>query len=117
MNNIFVWKNGERLAENYLKKLGYKILEKNARNRYAEIDIIAEDDEDVVFVEVKSRTSAKYGLPSEAVDRKKQRGYIMFAQCYVVAKRMADKNIRFDVIEILDDQINHILSAFDGNIY
>ena len=68
MNNIFVWKNGESQAVKYLRKLGYKIIEQNARNKFGEVDIIALDKEDLVFCEVKSRTNTKFGMPIDAID-------------------------------------------------
>ena len=73
---------GEEMAEKYLKRRGYKIIEKNFRaSRLAEIDIVAKDKDILVFVEVKLRTGARYGLGREAVDRKKQE-HIRYAASY-----------------------------------
>ena len=116
MNNVSVWKNGEKLAVKYLKKQGYTILETNAKNKIAEVDIICEKDNEIVFVEVKSRSNKNYGEAMEAVDIRKQRAYVTFSTAYVVAKLKADKNIRFDVIEVYGEDINHIESAFDGDV-
>lgn len=116
MNNVSVWKSGEKLAVKYLKKLGYTILETNAKNKIAEVDIICEKDDEIVFVEVKSRSSKAYGDAMDAVDLRKQRAYVTFSMAYVVAKLKADKNIRFDVIEVYGEDINHIESAFDGDV-
>ena len=116
MNNVSVWKNGEKLAVKYLKKQGYTILETNAKNKIAEVDIICEKDDEIVFVEVKSRSNKNYGEAMEAVDIRKQRAYVTFSMAYVVAKLKADKNIRFDVIEVYGEDINHIESAFDGDV-
>ncbi len=115
MNDIFVWKKGEKLAQNYLKKNGYKILGTNLKNHFAEVDIVAEKDSEIVFVEVKSRTNTEYGTPAEAVTIKKQQGYVHFSEQYVTYKKLADRNIRFDVIEILNGEINHIIGAFDAD--
>ena len=115
MNDIFVWKNGEKLAQKYLKKNGYKILSTNEKNQFAEVDIIAEKNNEIIFIEVKSRTNLEYGTPGEAVTIKKQQAYIRFSQQYVVKNKIADKNLRFDVIEILNGEINHIISAFDAD--
>lgn len=116
MNNVSVWKNGEKLAVKYLKKQGYTILETNAKNKIAEVDIICEKNDEIVFVEVKSRSNKNYGEAMEAVDIRKQRAYVTFSMAYVVAKLKADKNIRFDVIEVYGEDINHIESAFDGDV-
>ena len=116
MNNVSVWKNGEKLAVKYLKKQGYTILETNAKNKIAEVDIICEKNDEIVFVEVKSRSNKNYGEAMEAVDIRKQRAYVTFSTAYVVAKLKADKNIRFDVIEVYGEDINHIESAFDGDV-
>lgn len=115
MNNIFTWKKGEKLAQNYLKKNGYKILGINEKNHFAEVDIIAERNDEIVFVEVKARDNLNYGAPSEAVNIKKQQGYILFAKQYLVYKKLLTKNVRFDVIEVVNGEINHIISAFDGD--
>ncbi len=116
MNNVFVWRSGEKLAAKYLKEQGYTILETNAKNKLAEVDIICEKDDEIVFVEVKSRTSKDYGYAMESVTITKQQAYVRFSQAYVVAKLKADKNIRFDVIEVYGEEINHIESAFDGDV-
>ncbi len=116
MNNVFVWRSGEKLAAKYLKEQGYTILETNAKNKLAEVDIICEKDDEIVFVEVKSRTSKDYGYAMESVIITKQQAYVRFSQAYVVAKLKADKNIRFDVIEVYGEEINHIESAFDGDV-
>ena len=58
---------GEYLACQYLKKLGYKILDRNYRIRGGEIDIVAQDRDYLVFIEVKTRNSSEYGLPSESI--------------------------------------------------
>ncbi len=103
---------GESKAEKFLKKLGYKILERNFKNKIGEIDLIAKDKDYVVFVEVKTRSSSEYGLPSEAVNRVKQKKYKMLAQSYLQMKGLLDSQVRFDVVEIENNEINHILDAF-----
>ena len=99
-----------------MDKQGYTILETNAKNKIAEVDIICEKNDEIVFVEVKSRSNKNYGEAMEAVDIRKQRAYVTFSTAYVVAKLKADKNIRFDVIEVYGEDINHIESAFDGDV-
>lgn len=103
---------GEKSAVNFLKKQGYKILEKNFKTRVGEIDIIAKDGEEIVFVEVKTRTSDNFGEPSEAVNHKKQEKYHYVAEQYLLKKGLQEAICRFDVIEVKSEQINHIKSAF-----
>ncbi|NLY43811.1 MAG: YraN family protein [Clostridiaceae bacterium] len=91
---------GEKYAENLLVKNNYKILEKNFRCKIGEIDIIAQDGKYLVFVEVKTRNTAMYGCPAEAVNYYKQRKIIQVAQFYMAYKKY-DGDVRFDVIEIL----------------
>ncbi|OOB79306.1 MAG: YraN family protein [Epulopiscium sp. Nuni2H_MBin003] len=98
-------------AEEYLEKKGYIILENNFRNRTGEIDIIAKDNEYIVFVEVKFRTNTKYGLPREAVNRVKQKNIINVAKFYIERKKL-DSFFRFDVVEVFNNDIKHIINAF-----
>jgi len=112
---------GERLAARYLKKHGYKILEKNFVAEGNEIDIIASLGDVVAFVEVKTR-SYKEGealSPAAAVTPEKMRKIIKTAKCYA-AYHAHGKILRLDVIEIILDgskakEINHIENAFNYN--
>lgn len=110
---------GEKAASWYLLLRGYKILEKNYRRAHGEIDIIARRRNTLVFVEVKTRTSADYGTPADAVIYAKQKRIISAARCY--AANMPEMDIRFDIIEVLANihnkrikikKINHIKDAF-----
>lgn len=103
---------GEASAVNFLKNKGYKILELNYTNKIGEIDIIANDNGTLVFVEVKSRTSDKFGLGREAVDYRKQYKIRQTATGYLKFKRLLDTSCRFDVVEITGDIIEHIENAF-----
>ena len=103
---------GEIDAEKYLKDKGYVIVTTNYRNRLGEIDIIAKDKNVLVFVEVKSRTTLLYGRPCEAVDERKQYKIRKTAELYLVTTKNYYADVRFDVIEILGDEINHIENAF-----
>ena len=106
-------KVGEKLAVKHLKSLGYKILDKNYTTPFGEIDVICLDGDTVVFCEVKTRTSDVFGTPGEAVDRDKRRKYVMTAQNYLVKKyKKLDVKCRFDVVEIENGQINHVINAF-----
>lgn len=103
---------GENKAVKYLTDKGYEILETNYKNKLGEIDIIAKDDTRIVFVEVKARATAKYGYPREAVNEYKQRKIRMVAESYLKSKRLLNSYIRFDVIEILAENITHLIAAF-----
>lgn len=103
---------GENKAVKYLTDKGYEIIETNYKNKIGEIDIIAKEGERIVFVEVKARTTAKYGYPREAVNEFKQRKIRMVAESYLKSKRLLNSYIRFDVIEILAGNITHLISAF-----
>lgn len=106
---------GEKIALEFLNRSGYKILDHNFRTPMGEIDIVAFKDE-LVFVEVKSRTNLKYGSPQEAVTPFKQQHIKKAALFYLQQKNMTDSIFRFDVIAILFNgasyEIEHIVSAF-----
>ncbi len=93
-------KKSESEAISYLKKNGYKILEKNFRTRFGEIDIIAIEKDVIVFVEVKSRKSLNYGDPKESVNLRKQRKISKVALYYLKKNNLFDCSARFDVITI-----------------
>lgn len=100
MNNLGIGKFGEDLACIYLKKLGYKIVERNFRIRGGEIDIIAKDGEILVYVEVKTRTSRKFGLPEEAVGFHKIKFLERAAKFYRVSKNNLPDLERIDVVAV-----------------
>lgn len=108
---------GESLAVRYLKKNGYKIIETNYRNKLGEIDIIASDNDVIVFVEVKTRRNNYYVHPKEAVTKKKQLTISRVAQAWLKSKNKIDLKARFDVVAILSDQktdeIELIKNAFN----
>lgn len=91
---------GERLAAEKLSDAGYQILERNFRCRYGEIDIIARDGEDLVFVEVKTRRGNAYGLPEEAVTWRKQRTIIQVAEYYLALYEYVACSWRIDVVAV-----------------
>jgi putative endonuclease len=91
---------GEKVAQSYLKKKKYKLLETNWRYRHAEIDIICMQADVLVFVEVKTRTSDHFGRPEEFVSKKKER--LMFKAANEYMEQIDHKwVIRFDVISII----------------
>jgi putative endonuclease len=110
-------KEGERLAEQYLKKKGYKIVERNYRCRGAELDLIVLDRRVIVFVEVKTRTGHGFGSPFEAVEFRKQQKMIRAAQYFLNEKKLHQRDARFDVVGISwpggEPLVEHIENAFE----
>ncbi|AEH51149.1 YraN family protein [Pseudothermotoga thermarum] len=99
------WRDAERLAVEFLKKKGFKIIEKNYRTRFGEIDIIARYKKYLVFVEVKSGKS-EY-LPRTKVDERKLRKIEMAANDYLKKHPLEVEGYRIDVVEITQDGIEH----------
>ena len=118
---------GEDVSCEYLEKNGFKIIERNFLTRHGEIDIIAENDRYIVFIEVKLRTvgenTAKYGRPALAVTKNKMKNIIYSAGIYI-SKNKIEKSVRFDVIEVYAEKtdkgtvkyrLKHLPSAFTLN--
>jgi len=107
-------RKGENLAVTYLETRGYKILDRNWIFEKIELDIIAEKDGIVVFVEVKARKNNDYGYPEEGVNVAKQENILEAAEEYLDAKDL-DQEIRFDIISITGvaghENIHHIMDA------
>ncbi len=93
-------RTGERLAVEWLLQAGYCILVRNFRCPYGEVDVIATHQQDLVFVEVKTRRGYAYGLPEEAVDRRKQQKLVQVAQYYLEAYGSYECSWRIDVVAI-----------------
>ena len=108
-------KKGEELALVHLKNKGYKILHQNWRFLKEEIDIIARTEKELVFVEVKTRSSNYFEAPEQSVTKSKQKFLINAAQAYI-EKFNIDLESRFDIIAITAQNntfvINHIEEAF-----
>src|ERR1041385_115451 len=90
---------GEKAAARYLRRHGYKILLKNFRSGKAEVDIVARQKDWLVFVEVKTRKTEEFGLPSEAVQREKQRNLSKAALDYLRLLGNPKIHFRFDIVE------------------
>ena len=108
--------NGEEIATNYLKNIGYKIHTRNFNSYFGEIDIIALDDNELVFVEVKTRTQNLFGQPADAVDINKKHHIYKTAEYFVLLNNLENAFIRFDVIEIYiyknnEIKLSHIKNA------
>ena len=114
MNKRETGSAGERTAAAFLEKAGCKILERNFRRSTGEIDLIARDGKTIAFVEVKRRSSLRYGRPAEAVNRAKQVHILRTSLLYLAENGLDDVPVRFDIIEVLPDQVRHIKAAFDG---
>lgn len=100
-------------AEEYLLGNGYKILERNFRNRSGEIDLIAKKGGQIHFVEVKYRTTAMYGSPLEAVDFRKQNQVRKVAMYYLMKNKLSEWTpCQFDVIAFEGEEMTHIENAF-----
>ena len=115
MNRRGFGTDGKLTARDWLTTRGIRVLEMNYRRPTGEIDIIAKQGGTLLFVEVKRRTSLRYGRPAEAVDRQKQAHILRTAQLYLQEKRLAETPVRFDVIEVLPGEIRHIENAFDAS--
>ncbi|MCS7228012.1 MAG: YraN family protein [Endomicrobia bacterium] len=105
----------ETLAIKYLKSCKYKILEKNFKTKFGEIDIIAYDKKDnsIVFVEVRYRKNSNYGTPLETVKLYKQKRIAKSAVVYIKSLSKKNLNYRFDIISIIDNgKIEHLKNAF-----
>ena len=119
MNCVEKGHRGEDLAVDFLWAKGYRIVTRNWRVKAGEIDIIAQDGDTLVFCEVKSRTSNRWGTGAEAVDGRKQQKIVQVATLYLQRYRLSNQRCRFDVIEILQleqgqPQIQHFINAFNG---
>lgn len=100
-HNRELGRRGEAAAVRFLEQRGFYIHDRNWRCRAGEVDIVAEEDEALVFVEVKTRSNYDKGLPEEAVDSAKRKRYEKLAAYYLRDHEFIDKSIRFDVISIL----------------
>ena len=109
-------RHSEIMAQNYLMSIGYKILETNWRSGHKEIDIIAKDENIIVFVEVKSRTNDIFAKPEDAVNFKKIKNIVRAANTYLISHNI-ENDSRFDIITLLlmpsgEYKIEHIKVAF-----
>lgn len=118
MNNIPLGQLGEELASKFLEKKGYKIIDRNFKKRYGEIDIIAIDSSEkekiLVFIEVKTRTSSDFGSPLEAITPWKLRSVIKSGEYYKLTHKNLPDGMRIDAVSVkLDsnggaEEIEHI---------
>ncbi len=113
---------GEQWCVEFLKKKGYKIVERNFRCRYGEIDVVARDGDTLVFIEVKTRRSRGFGLPKDSLDARKKRRIITASMNFLRKAAVVDPSlqecpVRFDVVGIELGQggyaVEHIQNAFE----
>lgn len=110
-------REGERIAENYLKEKGYRMVERNYRCPLGELDLIALDRRVIVFIEVKTRSDFRFGAPAESVHSRKQRKMIQAALYFLNQRRLHEREARFDVVGVSwvkgSPEVEHIQNAFD----
>lgn len=115
--NIELGRRGEDAAARFLDRRGYEIVERNWTCAAGEADIIARDDDAVVFVEVKTRSNCDCGMPSEAVDEAKRDRYERIAALFLQGYDVVDVPVRFDIVSIVviapdRAMIRHHINAF-----
>lgn len=107
-----IGKIGEDVAARYIENLGYTIIERNFMATQGEIDIIAKDKEELVFIEVKTRTNIEFGRPIEAVNELKLKRLINTVKYYLYSKHLEREYVRLDIIEVYLSKnrckINHL---------
>ena len=114
----FFGQEGEATAEQYLRRKGYRIIEKNLRTSLGELDLVAEDGPVLVFVEVKARRTEEFGGAIHAVHQRKQDKLIQLAAQYLARHHLTNRACRFDVVFLQGThetapQIEHIQNAFE----
>ena len=112
-----IGQKGENLAVAYLQNLGYKVLERNYRCKLGEVDIIARDNDTLVFIEVRTRSSLDFGLPQESINRRKRHQISKVALEYMIRRKLKNIPARFDVVAISlepgKEKVDHIKDAFE----
>lgn len=100
MKNKYIGKLGEDRAEIFLKQKGYNIITRNFSCFYGEVDIIAQNKNEIIFVEVKTRTSLKFGYPIDSVSKHKRIHMKKTAEYFLYKNNILENIVRFDVIEV-----------------
>lgn len=111
MKHIALGKKGEDKAVLHLTQTGYRILHRNWSSEKLEIDIIALKDDIVVFIEVKARSTSKYGWPEEAITKAKAKNLIEAAELYLEDQNL-ENEIRFDIISLVQQNSSFTLQHF-----
>jgi len=112
--------DAEEAAVRHLEGQGFRIRDRNFHSRQGELDVVAEKDDLLCFVEVRMRSDATWGDPSQTVSFAKQRRVVQAALRYLQVHHIADRMIRFDVVSIIGRgdaaQVEHIPGAFDAGM-
>jgi putative endonuclease len=112
--------DAEEATARHLEAKGYRIRDRNFHSRYGELDLVAEDGDTVCFVEVRMRSSAAWGDPSQTVSYAKQRKVVKAALHYLHVHGLEGRMVRFDVVSVLGQgekaQLEHIPDAFDAGM-
>ncbi|MBI1953688.1 MAG: YraN family protein [Candidatus Omnitrophica bacterium] len=111
MDNVGLGRKAQALAEGILRRNGYRLLERNVRARFGEIDLVARDGNTLCLVEVKSRTGVEFGFPEEAVDSRKRRQLTRLALWYGKRRGLLEGPIRFDVVAVIYDGEGRLLRS------
>ena len=109
-------RKGEELATEFLRQKLFNIIERNWRYSRCEVDIIAQDEDELVFVEVKTRTSGDFGSPEASIDADKQRMLVIAARAYL-EQTGADGTLRFDVISVDLSERKPVIAHFQDAFY
>lgn len=99
-NKLYLGRRGEKEAIAFLEKSGYKVIESNYRTKLGEIDIIASEKNTLCFIEVKTRSSLKFGLPAESVSGFKQKQISKAALSFLKQKNLLDRKARIDIVSV-----------------
>lgn len=115
--SLYLGKRGEEAAINFLKENGYKILTRNYKTKLGEVDVIAFDKKTLCFIEVKARSSCRFGFPQEAVSGFKQKQIAKAALLFLKENKLLNALVRFDVLSVIYGQdsikLNLIKNAFE----
>lgn len=116
-SNQTTGKFGEKLGEEYLIQQGYRILERNLRSPFGEIDLVAEHKGSLVFIEIKTRRDESFGFPEESVTRTKQKKLIQLANWYLARHfKNGSSPVRFDVLAIQIQNEKHLIRLIQNAI-
>ena len=103
-------RRGEKIAVKFMKKAGYKLVKRNFTTPFGEADAIMSKGENIVFIEVKTRSNSIFGEPKDSVGYRKQEKYKKIAQYYKL--RRGEMPVSFAVVEVIGDSVNLIENAF-----
>ena len=112
MSKIYTGRVGERRVIRYLEANGYEVLESNLRFHHREVDIVAKKGDVIIFVEVKTRRTGRFGKGMDSISAGKIRNVLSVARYYIEKHRLHDYNVRFDVASIDNENLTYIEDAF-----